>query len=106
MILLIKKAFLAPVKKMLRVLKYRTYDHWKKRHLAQKMAAKHKDLLSDLKGKERVKVVFLAIHKSVWKVDPVFREMLEDPFFDPLILVCPYVMYGEERMWQDMKEAY
>lgn len=106
MILLVKKALPAPVKQVLRVLKYRTYDHWKKRRLAQKMAAKHHDLLSDLKGKERIKVVFLAIHKSVWKVDPVFRKMLEDPFFDPLILVCPYVMYGEERMWQDMKEAY
>lgn len=63
-------------------------------------------LLEQIKGKERIRVVFLAIHKSVWKVDPVFQKMLADPFFDPIILVCPYTAYGEERMWEDMLECF
>jgi hypothetical protein len=50
-------------------------------------------------------VVFLAIHKSVWKVDPVFQKMLADPFFDPVVLVCPCTAYGDERMWEDMQET-
>ncbi|HBI20968.1 MAG TPA: hypothetical protein DDY37_00005, partial [Legionella sp.] len=49
------------------------------------------------------RVVFLAIHKSVWKVDPVFKKMLADPYFDPIILVCPYTSFGDERMWEDLQ---
>lgn len=81
-------------------------DKLKIRILFLHMQEKHKVLLQQIKGKEKIKVVFLAIHKSVWKVDPVFQKMLADPFFEPLILVCPYTPYGEERMWQDMQECY
>lgn len=82
------------------------YIHIRNKYIFYKMEKKHKKLLQQIKGKEKIKVVFLAIHKSVWKVDPVFQKMLADPFFEPIILVCPYTPYGEERMWQDMKECY
>lgn len=95
-----------PIKDVLRLLKQKTYDRWHKKHLFKRMQIKHAELLKQLNGKEKLKVVFLAIHKSVWKVDPVFQKMLKDPFFEPIILVCPYTPYGEERMWQDMQEAY
>src|SRR5690554_2301 len=39
-------------------------------HLSLKMQLKHFELLKELKGKKKIKVVFLAIHKSIWKVDP------------------------------------
>ncbi len=90
----------------LNISKNNKYHKLYKEHLSLKMQLKHFELLKELKGKKKIKVVFLAIHKSVWKVDPVFKKMLDDPFFDPLILVCPYTPYGEERMWQDMEEAY
>jgi CDP-glycerol glycerophosphotransferase (TagB/SpsB family) len=70
------------------------------------MGVKNKELLSQIKEKKRLKVVFLAIHKSVWKIDPVFKKMLDDPYFEPVILVCPYVQYGKERMLEDLKSAY
>lgn len=66
----------------------------------------HNKILKNLKAKEKIKVVFLAIHKSVWKVDSVFKKMLADSCFEPLILVCPYTAYGEDRMWEDMKDTY
>lgn len=69
------------------------------------MKKKHQELLAKISGKERIRVIFLAIHKSVWKVDPVFQRMLSDPFFEPIILVCPYISYGEERMWENMREC-
>lgn len=106
MLATIKKLIPQPIKEWLRPIKIKLIDNPKKRKLFLHMQQKHKELLQQIKGKEKIKVVFLAIHKSVWKVDPVFQKMLADPFFEPIILVCPYTPYGEERMWQDMKECY
>ena len=103
---MIKRLLPKPVKSGLIVIKQKTYDQYKKKQLFAQMQKKHASMLQDLKGKKKVKVVFLAIHKSVWKVDPVFKKMLADPLFEPEILVCPYTVYGEERMQQDMVLAY
>ncbi len=102
----IKKLIPQPIKDILRPLKKKFYDDAKKRLLFLQMQKKHQQLIEQIKGKEKIKVVFLAIHKSVWKVDPVFKKMMDDSYFEPLILVCPYTIYGEERMWEDMKDTY
>lgn len=81
------------------------FTSFNKKLLVIKMQKKHQQLLAQIQGKEKIKVIFLAIHKSVWKVDPVFKKMLDDPFFEPIILICPYTPDGEERMWQDMEDA-
>src|SRR5690554_6749279 len=102
----ILKKLPAPIKDILRLLKQKTYDRWYKKRLFKLMQIKHSELLKEVKGKDKIKVVFLAIHKSVWKVDTVFQKMLKDPFFEPEILVCPYTPYGEERMLEDLKQTY
>lgn len=101
----IKKYVPQSIKQVLAPVYRRTFGQWEKRRLFLRMQKKHQMLLAKIKGKERIRVVFLAIHKSVWKVDLVFQKMLADPFFDPIILVCPYIAYGEERMWEDMREC-
>jgi hypothetical protein len=106
MIKAIKGMLPLPVKKALTLVKIRTYDHWQRKLLSKKMAVKHEKLLTAIKDKKKIKVVFLVIHGSVWKVDSVFKKMLADPLFEPLILICPYTTYGEERMWQDMNDSY
>ena len=70
------------------------------------MRIKHQQLLANIKGKEKIKVVFLELFKGMWKLDPVFRRMLDDPYFEPIILVCPCVSYGEDAMWKGMQETY
>jgi CDP-glycerol:poly(glycerophosphate) glycerophosphotransferase len=72
------------------------------------MQEKHKRLITNLLSnkKKRTKVVFLVFHKSVWKVDSVFQLMQEDPFFEPIILVCPYIAFGRERMLEDLATTY
>lgn len=102
----IKKSLPEPLKKLLINAKLKTYDQWQKKRLFKRMQSKHAALLKNIKGKEKIKVVFLAIHKSVWKVDPVFKKMLDDPFFEPLILVCPYSSLDDEHMLHDMEETY
>lgn len=106
MLTTIKKVLPKPVKKILIDIKIRNYDQWQKKRLSKRMQSKHTDLLQQIKGKERIKVVFLVIHKSVWKVDSVFQKMLMDPLFDPEVLVCPYIIYGEERMLEDLEQTY
>lgn len=101
----IKQYIPQPIKRVLRSVYEGSVGQWQKKRLFLHMQKKHQILLSQIKGKERIRVVFLTIHKSVWKLDLVFQKMLEDPFFEPIILVCPYTVYGEERMWEDMQEC-
>lgn len=103
---ILRKYLPIPIKNILRKIKQNTIDQYRKKKLVKKMTVKHIALLEKLKDRTKIRVVFLAIHKSVWKVDPVFKKMLDDPYFDPVILVCPYTIYGEEQMWKDMEEAY
>lgn len=102
----IRKIIPKSIKDRLRLFKIKLLDNPRKRKLGLHMQHKHKRFLSEIKGKEKVKVLFLVLHKSVWKVDPVFREMLEDPLFEPEILVCPYITYGEVQMLEDMEQAF
>lgn len=102
----IKKLLPKPIKSFLLNFKEKTYDQLHKKNLFKRMPLKHAEFVRQIKGKEKVTVVFLVIHKSVWKVDSVFKKMLDDPFFEPEILVCPYTSYGKKRMLEDMKEAY
>lgn len=105
MLVAIKKLIPKKVKDYLRPLKTKHVDNRIKRKLFLDMQKKHKELLVGIKGKKKIKVVFLAIHKSMWKVDAVFQKMLADTYFEPIVLVCPYTAYGEERMWEDMRES-
>ncbi|MBQ0330489.1 CDP-glycerol glycerophosphotransferase family protein, partial [Providencia rettgeri] len=102
----IKDKIPKPILKTMIFLREQCYVNPKKRKLFSNMQKKHKQLLQNIHSKEKIKVVFLVIHHSIWKVDPVFQSMLADPKFEPIILVCPYIIYGENRMWVDMKATY
>ena len=106
MLKFLKKILPKPIKKVLISLKRETFSKWTKKRLFNRMQLRHSHLLHEIKGKKKIRVIFLAIHKSVWKVDPVFQRMLKDPFFEPEILVCPNIAFGEERMLEDMELSY
>lgn len=78
---------------------------YNKEYLVKFMSKKHKLFIDNLKDKNKIKVVFLAIHRSIWKVDKIFKEMLINPYFEPIILICPHIVYGDERMWEDMQNS-
>lgn len=67
---------------------------------------KQKRALVKVRKKEKIKVVFFVFHTSVWKLDKVFQMMLVNKRYDPIIVVCPYNVYGEERMLKDMAQTY
>lgn len=73
----------------------------------QKIKQVHAAEMMRLKGKEKIRVVFLAIHRSVWKVDAVFQEMLRDPVFEPIILVCPDINKKNDVLtFSEINETY
>ncbi|MEH8173032.1 CDP-glycerol glycerophosphotransferase family protein [Aeromonas veronii] len=106
MLALLRKILPIQVKNAIRPVKNKFIDPLLKMFLFQWMQRKHNSLIKSKKGKERLRVVFLVIHRSVWKIDSVFQGMLNDPLFEPIILVCPYTHYGDAQMWDDLNETY
>lgn len=66
----------------------------------------HQRALCKLKNKKKIRCVFFALFNSVWKYEDVYRLMLDNPRFDPIILVCPVANYGKDNMLLRMKETY
>ena len=81
-------------------------NYFVKKNLSRKMSVKHQELIVKIRKKNKIKVVFLVIHHSVWKVDSIFKYMQSDPLFEPIILICPYIIYNEEIMNKDLNAAY
>lgn len=94
-----------PIKNLVR-LTINCIEDFKKKCFASSMRKKHHSLIELTARKNKIKVVFLAIHESVWKVDDVFKRMLQDDYFDPLVLVCPYTDYGLERQNEDIDKCH
>ena len=74
--------------------------------LSRLMPRRHLRQMKKIKNKEKIRVVFLAIHGSVWKYDSVFQRMVRDPYFEPEILVCPDFLYGEDQMLSEMYKTF
>ncbi|QNL47745.1 CDP-glycerol glycerophosphotransferase family protein [Olivibacter sp. SDN3] len=66
----------------------------------------HKRLTEKLKRQEKIIVAFFAVHAPVWKLDHVYQLMKADERFDPIIVVIPYVVFGEKQLHEDMNLAY
>ena len=72
----------------------------------KRVQLKHQKALERVRGKERITVVFFLIHESVWKYESVYRLMANDSQFNPIIVVCPYTIYGNDVMLKEMNHAY
>lgn len=82
-----------------------TFAHLQKRSLIQYTKRNEKRTINNLSDRKKIRVIFLAIHASVWKVDSVFKRMLDDPLFEPEILICPSTIHGARLMHEDMSRA-
>lgn len=77
-----------------------------KEYISITMAEKHKKLIKNIQHKKRIRIIFLAIHKSIWKVEQIYKEMLNDSYFEPIILVCPYTYYNtEDEILKELNET-
>lgn len=66
----------------------------------------HKKALKKIKKKEHVNICFFLTHDSVWKYEGIYKLFQKDERFNPVVLVCPYIVYGDNNMHNEMDKAY
>lgn len=71
----------------------------------RKVKRNHEKALAKARKKEKLTVAFFLIHAPIWKVDGVFKLMLESERFDPVVVICPYIRYGHDVMMETMDRA-
>lgn len=72
----------------------------------RKIEYNYNKIIMKLKEKDKIKVAFFVVHDSVWQYDDVYKLMLKNDEFDPIIIIVPYNIYGKENMITDMDKAY
>lgn len=65
-----------------------------------------KKALENLKNKQTIHCVFLAVSIDAWKYDNVYKLMSINPKFEPLILICPIVNNGRQNMLDRMEASF
>lgn len=68
--------------------------------------ARHRKARAIVRKKQKIKAVFLLITQATWKYDTLYRLMEQDERFEPVIVICPYVVYGEKVMLEGLKADY
>jgi hypothetical protein len=63
-------------------------------------------VVQKLKEKEKIKVSFFLIHESIWKYERVYQLLAADERFEPLVVICPYTIHGDDNMYNEMNQAY
>ncbi|MGL5904624.1 MAG: CDP-glycerol glycerophosphotransferase family protein, partial [Cetobacterium sp.] len=61
----------------------------------------NKELEQKLKLKSKIKVAFFVVSSSIWKLDKVFEYMMENDKFEPIIIICPWINLGEQKMFEE-----
>lgn len=56
--------------------------------------------------KDTLNVVFLATYSQGWKYERLYRELEKDIHFSPIVLVCPTVNRGYEKMIEVLDDTY
>lgn len=87
------KAWAPPVlRKGVKRLRRRQREHAAlkaKNDIAREAPLLHQRLLAEHRGARPIRVAFLMSNTASWKVGPVFAQMLQDPDFEPLAVICP-----------------
>lgn len=97
---------MVPLKPVLLKIKVDFIDPYLKRVAVKRSEKMHLREIARLRKKKKVKVVFLVVHHSVWKVDQLFRRMENDELFEPKILICPNCSVAEPESLDDLNQAY
>lgn len=72
----------------------------------QKVQKAHNKALERVRKKEKIKVAFFLIHEAIWKYEGVYKLMEQDNRFELVVVVCPYIIYGEKNMLKEMHNAF
>jgi len=69
-----------------------------------KVKKTHKNLLEQVKQKEKIKLAFLIVNESIWKYEHLYFLFKNNPRYEAVVFVCPFLTYGEEIMKQEVTQ--
>lgn len=104
-----KSSIKSLVKKVVPSFLFPIIGGWKERRkdtLIEKCEDNYRKALEKLRNKQPIKCVFLVVSDSAWKYDGVYKRMITDPRFEPVILACPIVNNGRKNMLNRLEECY
>lgn len=58
-------------------------------------------IISDIKGRKKVRVAFFVVNLSMWRCDSLFRLMLDHPRYEPFIVPMPRPMFNQDAEKQE-----
>lgn len=76
------------------------------KYLIKILPFRYRRIIKKLRYEDKIKVAFFAVHSSVWKYDYLYQLMVENPRFEPVIVVCPVVNFGMENMLNEMDKCH
>jgi len=62
--------------------------------------------INRIRKKSKIDVVFIIYLEAEWKYEELYQIMIKDSRFEPVIVICPYISFGEETMFREMGRAY
>ncbi len=77
-----------------------------KRNVYKDIFNGYDNIIAKLQTKDKIRVCFSVVFDSVFPAEPVFRKMLDDPLFEPFILVIPDSLRGTENMFCQMNKTF
>lgn len=77
---------------------YKPFGRFLFKYELKKIRKKQHELVQVLKLQQKIKVIFLVIHESVWKYEEVYNLLNKDPKFDVEVVVIPLVRNNEGQM--------
>ncbi len=66
----------------------------------------HNLALRKVKRKKIIRVAFFIYSKTEWKFELLYRLMENDKRFEPLIVVVPWITYGNETMLEELTQTF
>ena len=59
-------------------------------------------ILKGIRKKKTINILFFVVESNAWKYDSLYKLMLQDAHFNPIILICPQVNRGYDYMLERM----
>ncbi|MFA6185094.1 MAG: CDP-glycerol--glycerophosphate glycerophosphotransferase [Candidatus Shapirobacteria bacterium] len=63
-------------------------------------------LQKKIKQKQKINVIFIVIHSSVWQYDDLYKKYSNDKKYNPIIIVAPYILCKKDEMIEEMNKSY
>lgn len=71
-----------------------------------KSGLNYKKQIKRIKKKEKVNVAFFIVNESIWKYEYLYFLLKENKRYNPVVFICPYMIFGEESMRLEMEKTY